>query len=115
MLGGFPNLSSLRIENCSELEEVFGQGENVGESKTKRTFSKLWKLVLKELPKILTFCHSMDEVEFPFLKELEITDCPVMETLVKGLYSVPVPTIGIGTSNFDIQPLFCKEVSNLPF
>ena len=83
ILYGFPNLTKLWVENCSNIEEVIGREEQVEEIKTKRTlFPQLITLFLQKLPKILTFCHGMSDLELPSLQDLFIEDCPVMETFV---------------------------------
>ncbi|KAI9184823.1 hypothetical protein LWI28_001412 [Acer negundo] len=74
-----PNLKHLEISDCDEMEEIINGGklserpERMGKV---ITFSKLKFLTLKHLPKLRSIYWS--DLPLPDLKELAITDCPML-------------------------------------
>ncbi|KAF7842972.1 putative disease resistance protein [Senna tora] len=72
--GMLPNLENLKIEDASELEQVFEykQGET-REMVIKDVFPKLETLVLKNLPSLDSVCQGFD---FQTVPERFVQDCP---------------------------------------
>ena len=68
---GFPKLSNLRIEEASQLEEVFRH--NMCNVEDKLTLPSLYKLSLVKLPSLVTVCHGF---ELQTVKNLDVKDCP---------------------------------------
>ncbi|KAK4725553.1 hypothetical protein R3W88_028332 [Solanum pinnatisectum] len=85
---GLLNLRALNIENCESMEEVITEEEHQGEEITNEPlFPLLEKLNLQLLPKLGHFFLTKHALEFPFLKEVGIYDCPEMKTFVQqGVY-----------------------------
>ncbi|KAK6779065.1 hypothetical protein RDI58_025783 [Solanum bulbocastanum] len=85
---GLLNLRTLKIENCESMEEVITEEEHQGEEITNEPlFPLLEKLNLQWLPKLGHFFLTKHALEFPFLKEVVIHDCPEMKTFVQqGVY-----------------------------
>ncbi|KAF7842573.1 putative disease resistance protein [Senna tora] len=72
--GVLPNLMELKIEDASELKQVFGynQGEKQ-EMSTKDVFPKLETLLLKNLPSLECVCQGFD---FQIVPTRFVYDCP---------------------------------------
>ncbi|KAI5651020.1 hypothetical protein M9H77_37025 [Catharanthus roseus] len=137
ILSGFPNLESLEVQNCSELEQVIGTKEIddhvVGEETMTKTIPlpQLEILKLKDLPKLVAFCHSTFDLELPSLITIKIESCSVMETFFHSKGNLELPSLERldirgcpvmetfvssiinnvpGGSEHVIQPFICKKV-----
>ncbi|XP_049396971.1 disease resistance protein UNI-like [Solanum stenotomum] len=113
---GLLNLQLLWIQYCQSMEEVITKGEGI-----MTLFPRLEHLTLTNLPKLGHFFMTEHTLEFPFLKEVIITDCPEMKTFVQhGIYvSTPIlkcdDEVKVDDLNKWIQqrsnPLFDEKVS----
>ncbi|XP_049401875.1 probable disease resistance protein At4g27220 isoform X2 [Solanum stenotomum] len=89
---GALNLKILKIVDCQSMEEVITKEEQQGEG-IMTLFPRLEKLWLEGLPKLGHFFLTEHALEFPFLKEVVIDDCPVMKTFVQQGISVSTPIL----------------------
>ncbi|KAJ7973523.1 Disease resistance protein [Quillaja saponaria] len=79
----FPSILELvevEISDCDVLEEIFLEGR--GETSEKIVFHHLKSIVLKNLPKLSTLF--LTTLEFPFLEELTVDECPGISTFPSG-------------------------------
>ncbi|KAK6243854.1 hypothetical protein QUC31_010263 [Theobroma cacao] len=78
----FVQLHSLSILDCKIMEEIiFMEGLTEDERMSKMWFAQLKFLKLQDLPKLRRFCYETDN-EFPFLRELVLTNCLVLKTFI---------------------------------
>ncbi|KAH0773216.1 hypothetical protein KY290_010353 [Solanum tuberosum] len=89
---GLINLQNLRIEGCSSMEEVITKEEQQGEV-IMTLFPLLEELNLHMLPKLGHFFLTEHALQFPFLRELRIRDCPEMKTFVQQRISMSTPSL----------------------
>uniref|UniRef100_A0A2P2MRK2 Putative disease resistance protein At4g27220 n=1 Tax=Rhizophora mucronata TaxID=61149 RepID=A0A2P2MRK2_RHIMU len=82
MIEYLDQIERLDICNCKSMEEVVLR-QDVGDGKNwcKMLFPKLKVLKLKGLPKVTTF-STCSLFECPFLKELQIDNCPQLKSLI---------------------------------
>ncbi|KAL3338458.1 hypothetical protein AABB24_027534 [Solanum stoloniferum] len=86
---GLLNLRKLKIENCESMEEVITEEEQQGEEimTNQPLLPLLEQLNLYDMPKLGHFFLAKRAVEFPFLRDVCIHDCPKMKTFVQqGVY-----------------------------
>ncbi|KAL3357833.1 hypothetical protein AABB24_018163, partial [Solanum stoloniferum] len=83
---GLLNLQVLTIQGCESMEEVITKGEGI-----MILFPQLDQLNLDSLPKLGHFYLTELALEFPFLKDVIIYDCPEMKTFVQQGISVSTP------------------------
>ncbi|WMV31116.1 hypothetical protein MTR67_024501 [Solanum verrucosum] len=76
------------------MEEVITKGEGI-----MTLFPRLERLYLVDLPKLGNFFLTEHALEFPFLREVYIYNCPEMKTFVKQGISVTTPSLK--SVNFD--------------
>jgi disease resistance protein RPS2 len=101
MFRGLTSLTTLKLVNCKELEEVIAQDQEAqeGQENDKETlFPRLKELVLRDLPKMRRFCHMTNVLELPSLEEMKIANCPMLEAF------------SMGSNDSDTKFLFNKEV-----
>ncbi|XWS42673.1 hypothetical protein CRYUN_Cryun16bG0034300 [Craigia yunnanensis] len=81
MVKSFVQLKTLVVEDCNKIEEVIIITEGLVEEERMRkmVFPKLDYLILRNLPNLKRFCFG-NPIEFPFLRELKIDECPVLNT-----------------------------------
>ncbi|XWS43117.1 hypothetical protein CRYUN_Cryun16bG0074600 [Craigia yunnanensis] len=81
MVKSFVQLKTLVVEDCDKIEEVIIITEGLVEEERMRkmVFPKLDYLILRDLPNLKRFCFG-NPIEFPFLRELMIVRCPVLNT-----------------------------------
>ncbi|XP_027769088.1 probable disease resistance protein At1g61180 [Solanum pennellii] len=105
---GLIDLRSLRIEGCSSMEEVITKEEHRGEE-IMTLFPRLEELRLDNLPKLRHFFLTKSVTEFPFLREVTISECPEMKTFVQQGISVSLKS----TVNNDdeVKAMFNSKVS----
>ena len=89
MVKSFVQLKTLRVVNCDKIEEVIIITEGLVEEERMRkmVFPKLDNLQLSHLPKLKRFCFG-NPIEFPFLRDLNIYGCPVLNTFHSDSTSV---------------------------
>uniref|UniRef100_M1DZQ2 Cc-nbs-lrr resistance protein n=1 Tax=Solanum tuberosum TaxID=4113 RepID=M1DZQ2_SOLTU len=92
---GLLNLKVLHIINCESMEEVITKEEQQGEG-IMTLFPLLDRLELCKLPKLGHFFLTNHALEFPFLRNVEIGDCPEMKTFVQQGISVSTPILKWG-------------------
>ncbi|XP_049401892.1 probable disease resistance protein At1g61310 [Solanum stenotomum] len=85
---GLLNLQLLRIEHCESMEEVITKGEGI-----MTLFPRLIYLGLNYLPKLRHFFLTEHALEFPFLRNVKIDDCPIMKMFVQQGVSVSTPRL----------------------
>ncbi|PSS24003.1 Disease resistance protein [Actinidia chinensis var. chinensis] len=70
--GSFGQLKEIFIANCGIMEEIIKKGrcEDVRDATNKIEFTKLESMELVQLPRLISFCRGIDEIEFPILKTL---------------------------------------------
>ncbi|GMI79279.1 hypothetical protein HRI_001597200 [Hibiscus trionum] len=88
MVKSFVQLKKLNIENCENAKNViFVEGSAEEEMMNRKLFRVLEFLVLKDLPKLTTFCHG-NYFEFPLLTSLRIESCPTLKTFISGAQGI---------------------------
>lgn len=80
---GLLNLRRLHIKHCYSMEEVITKGKSI-----KTLFPLLEELNLKGLPKLKNFFLTEHALQFPFLREVKISECYKMKTFVQQEISV---------------------------
>ncbi|PHU06109.1 hypothetical protein BC332_26931 [Capsicum chinense] len=111
---GLLNLQRLSIKECQSMEEVIAEEEQGEEIMTnERLFPLLDELILDKLPKLGHFFLTKHTLEFPFLRAVQILDCPEMKTFVQQGY---VNTPSLKSINNDdevkvIDTMFNSKVS----
>ncbi|RDX69902.1 putative disease resistance protein, partial [Mucuna pruriens] len=117
-----PKLRILTIENCDELEEIYGSKNEGDAPRDEIVFTKLEKLTLKWLPRLTSFCQGSYDIKFRSLQMLSLSGCPVMETFCHGNLTTPSHTEVCydghkidhwdGDLNTTIRTIFNKKVMN---
>ncbi|KAI5651016.1 hypothetical protein M9H77_37021 [Catharanthus roseus] len=120
ILSGFPNLESIEVKNCSELEQVIGTKEIddhvVGEETITKTIllPRLEILKLTDLPKLVAFCHKMVDLELPSLTTINIESCSVMETFFHSTGNLELPSLErLHIRGCPVMETFFHSTSNL--
>ncbi|PHU06005.1 hypothetical protein BC332_26827 [Capsicum chinense] len=82
---GLLNLRILLLEYCESMEEVIIEEEQEGDEImcNEPLFPQLEELELQNLPKLRHFILTKQALEFPFLIEVKIRNCPEMKMLVQ--------------------------------
>ncbi|XP_054780575.1 uncharacterized protein LOC129288173 isoform X1 [Prosopis cineraria] len=84
-------LKLLKLCDCEKMVHVL-QGDDVGAGNSEKALvlQKLESLVLKQLPRLTSFCEEeVDFGEFPKLKMVRVEDVPSMTTFVKRPLMTP--------------------------
>ncbi|WMV52834.1 hypothetical protein MTR67_046219 [Solanum verrucosum] len=89
---GLLNLRTLYIQDCESMEEVITKEEQEGAG-IMTLFPLLEQLHLIRLPKLGHFFLTEHALEFPFLTDVYIDDCPEMKTFVQQGISVSTPSL----------------------
>ncbi|PHT71515.1 hypothetical protein T459_26619 [Capsicum annuum] len=92
---GLLNLQALDIRDCQSMEEVITEDEQQGEEimTIEPLFPRLETLELILLPKLRHFFLTKRPLEFPFLRKVDIYDCPEMKMFVQQEGSVSTPSL----------------------
>ncbi|KAM3339364.1 hypothetical protein P3S68_029233 [Capsicum galapagoense] len=82
---GLLNLRKLVIIECQSMKEVITEEEQQGEEImcNEPLFTRLENLYLYDLPKLGHFILTKHALEFSFLKEVDIPECPKMKTFIQ--------------------------------
>lgn len=82
--GSLSQLKSLRIRNCG-VEEIVFVADHQEETETinRFVFPTVDSLKLENLPNLATFFSGMYTVEWPAIKELEVSDWEMMKNFLK--------------------------------
>ncbi|PHU06096.1 hypothetical protein BC332_26918 [Capsicum chinense] len=101
---GLLNLHKLWIISCQSMEEVITKEEQQGKEImcNEPLFPRLEDLYLKDLPKLGHFILTKHAIVFPFLKEVDIRDCPEMKTFVQQ-GSVSTPSLEIVNDDDELK------------
>jgi disease resistance protein RPS2 len=78
MIAQLSKLQNLKVEECSEIEEVIMESENRGLKPD--VLPSLKTLVLLDLPKVKSICIN-DSIKWSSLKKIEISMCPLLKKL----------------------------------
>ena len=119
MVESLIQLKNLEISNCKFMEAVIiTQGERTSNT----LFPKLYRLHLKHLPKLTSFCNFVGKsIELPSLDSLWLENCPKMQAFVCNSPDADIPTNKEEQVNSEqslhanIQPLFDEKVFFLSF
>ncbi|GMH14326.1 hypothetical protein Nepgr_016167 [Nepenthes gracilis] len=89
---GFVQLEEIHIDSCNDLEQVFAQESIVDTSNNATSTTIILPRVkiikLQKLPNLRSFnSENYHAVKFPSLEEVEIQECPMMETFSYGSLS----------------------------
>ncbi|PPD91121.1 hypothetical protein GOBAR_DD11943 [Gossypium barbadense] len=99
-------LRRLEILDCNMMEQVIFTDGLVEEhqGRNQMFFSELELLWLKDLPKLTSFCFE-NYFEFQCLTDLELTNCPLLKTLITKCVSEGEPEIGqhVQASNLEVH------------
>ncbi|WMV52889.1 hypothetical protein MTR67_046274 [Solanum verrucosum] len=108
---GVLNLRILKIDGCESMEEVITKEEQQGGG-IMTLFPRLEKLNLHKLPKLGHFFLTECTLEFPFLREVKIDNCPEMNTFPQQRISVSCPSLeNLSISSADsISSLFSYQL-----
>ncbi|KAH6808403.1 hypothetical protein C2S51_029511 [Perilla frutescens var. frutescens] len=110
--GNLVSLRELSICVCDEMVKVIEDEEekekeeeklviSAARQRTTLLFPKLQELQLWHLPKLVSFCEWEFDVEFPSLREVEISRCPDMKQFTLGPLSTPkLEVVRINNENF---------------
>ena len=80
-----PQLWSLEVCECNKMEEIIQKNNNNSIPKgAKIIFPSLLSLTLAKLPKLNCFCPSSFHFELPGCDQIQIEECPKMETFCYG-------------------------------
>ncbi|PHU06107.1 hypothetical protein BC332_26929 [Capsicum chinense] len=101
---GLLNLRTLLIKQCQSMEEVIIEEERQGEEimTNEPLIPRLKKLLLDDLPKLGHFILTKQALEFPFLREVKIFNCPEMKTFVQQ-GSVSTPSLEIVNDDDEVK------------
>ncbi|PHU05960.1 hypothetical protein BC332_26782 [Capsicum chinense] len=97
---GLLNLQTLCIQECQSMEEVITEEEQQGKEImcSEPLFPRLEDLYLNDLPKLGHFIWTKQALEFPFLRELDISKCPKLKTFI---HQGTVSTLNLESVNND--------------
>ncbi|KAL5743214.1 hypothetical protein ACOSP7_029946 [Xanthoceras sorbifolium] len=79
---GLEQLQKLEIVNCAMMEEIITMEREMDGSTDKITFLRLNSIILESLPNLTSFYSGSNTLECPSLTNIDIEDCPKMETFV---------------------------------
>ncbi|KAG8372005.1 hypothetical protein BUALT_Bualt12G0021700 [Buddleja alternifolia] len=89
MVRNLVNLKTLSIRNCNEIVKVIGDDEeNVCEN-SQLIFPSLEELWLRSLPNLVNFCGWRCALQLSSLSNINIYDCPRMESFTMGSMTTP--------------------------
>ena len=107
---GVLNLQILHIGYCELMEEVITKEEQGEEIMTNEPlFPLLEELRLQSLPKLGHFFLAMHALEFPFLREVSIHECPDIKTFVQQ-GSVSTPSLGSLNNDDEVKVVDLNKV-----
>ncbi|XP_027340939.1 uncharacterized protein LOC113854236 [Abrus precatorius] len=109
----FPNLVSLNIVHCGSLKSLFSCSATKNLSKLKLlklcncqkiekilsddkednvsiTFPEVECLILKDLPKLISFCQQSGTIDWPKLQKVSVSNIPSMKTFSDGQVNTPL-------------------------
>ncbi|KAL5807574.1 hypothetical protein ACOSQ3_030460 [Xanthoceras sorbifolium] len=81
-------LTRLKITECKMIENIIAPGR-VDEMEHRILFNQLIHLELHCLPRLTSFCSGNYTVEFPFLQQVVMRQCPNMKVFSEGALSTP--------------------------
>ncbi|XP_049399880.1 probable disease resistance protein At4g27220 [Solanum stenotomum] len=105
---GARNLRILEIGRCLLMEEVITEEKQQGKE-IKPLFPLLEKLKLYSLPKLGHFFLTKRALEFSFLREVSITQCPEMKMFVQQGICVSTPSLK--SVNFDYKEVKVDDLN----
>ncbi|XVF57348.1 hypothetical protein PTKIN_Ptkin06aG0197900 [Pterospermum kingtungense] len=83
MMPLFTHLHDIQIYNCGNVEELISTEGITEEDIVNQILPKLTSLILKDLPKLMRFCHGFGSyLEFPLMKWLALVKCPTLKTFI---------------------------------
>ncbi|RDX93942.1 putative disease resistance protein, partial [Mucuna pruriens] len=88
-----PKLRILTIENCDELEEIYGSKNEGDAPRDEIVFMNLEILRLNRLPRLKSFCQGSYDIKFRSLQMVRLSECPMMETFCHGNLTTPSHTM----------------------
>ncbi|KAK8514671.1 hypothetical protein V6N12_057568 [Hibiscus sabdariffa] len=87
-------LKCLEISECKSIREIISMKEESQNRALPICFPRLNSLKLKDLEKLIGFCHEGYTVEFPALTNIEIENCPELKGFMHKSLSRDIPTDG---------------------
>jgi hypothetical protein len=86
----FLKLKELHVEDCAQLEYIFGNDTNDNQNhiEVQLHFSELRWLKLCNLPNLVTMCPKQYRITFPPLKILKLKDCSQADVVKSVFHSV---------------------------
>uniref|UniRef100_A0A0V0I4L7 Putative ovule protein n=1 Tax=Solanum chacoense TaxID=4108 RepID=A0A0V0I4L7_SOLCH len=106
---GVLNLRILEIDGCESMEEVITKEEEQGGG-IMTLFPRLEVLQLCKLPKLGHLFLTECTLEFPFLREVKIDDCPEMNVFPQQRISVSTPCLESVNNDYEVS---CPRLENL--
>ncbi|PHT37368.1 hypothetical protein CQW23_25068 [Capsicum baccatum] len=118
----FSKLETLDVRNCGELRNLMSLAVAKEEEQQREEimtneplFPRLEMLILEKLPRLRHFILTKRTLEFPFLKVVQIHDCPEMKTFVQQ-GSVSTPSLNSMNNDDEVKvvdTMFNSKVSCL--
>ncbi|RDY04607.1 putative disease resistance protein, partial [Mucuna pruriens] len=112
-------LVDLSVTNCESIKEIVKKEDEVASDEI--IFRRLTALRLISLPRLVSFYSGNATLEFTYLQEAWVVQCPKMKTFSQGLVNAPI-IFGIFTAledchldddlNTTIERLYHQQVTN---
>ncbi|KAG8372061.1 hypothetical protein BUALT_Bualt12G0027400 [Buddleja alternifolia] len=83
------NLKKLEIRFCNEMVKVIGDDEENVYENSQLIFPSLERLTLQYLPNLVIFCGWRSALQLRSLTDIEISECPRMESFTMGSLTTP--------------------------
>ncbi|CAJ2663188.1 unnamed protein product [Trifolium pratense] len=100
----FPKLKELYVEDCAQLEYIFGHdtsNDHQNDMGIQLHLPELRKLHLSSLPSWIAMCPKQYRITFPSLKYLRLNECSQDNTIIKELSGLTLEILSLCYSNVE--------------